>query len=213
VNWTQQGSPVAITMASTVYAGLAVTSHDASTACMAAFDSVTIPGWTNWTLPPAPADLSAIAGSTQVALSWTAPTNSTSYNVKRATTNGGPYSIIANIGATNYTDIGLTNGTTYYYVVSALNPAGESANSIQASATPQISATNSPQLDLTMTGTNLMLSWPSTNADFTLQSRTNLTQGDWVNVPPPGPLIVSNRWQQIVPLSSNAGSMFFRLSK
>ena len=37
---------------------------------------------------------------------------------------------------TSYTDTGVTNGTTYYYVVAAVNTAGESANSSQVSATP-----------------------------------------------------------------------------
>ena len=70
VNWTQQGSPTTITMASTVYAGLAVTSHDSSTACMAAFDNVSVPGWTNWTVPPVPASLSGFAENGQAALTW-----------------------------------------------------------------------------------------------------------------------------------------------
>ncbi len=46
---------------------------------------------------------------------------------KRATTSGGPYTQVANTSATNDTDAALTNGTTYYYVVSAVNSAGESA--------------------------------------------------------------------------------------
>ena len=56
--------------------------------------------------------------------------------MKRATLNGGPYAIVTNVTTTNYTDNGLSNGADYYYVVSALNTAGESANSAQAGATP-----------------------------------------------------------------------------
>jgi hypothetical protein len=71
-------------------------------------------------------------------LSWSASSGATSYNLKRSTTNGGPYTTIASPTTTSYTDTGVTNGTTYYYVVSAVNTAGESANSSQVSATPQV---------------------------------------------------------------------------
>jgi cellulose 1,4-beta-cellobiosidase len=57
--------------------------------------------------------------------------------VKRSTTNGGPYSnVAANNSSTSYTNTGLTNGTTYYYVVTALNASGESPVSLQVSGTP-----------------------------------------------------------------------------
>jgi hypothetical protein len=71
-------------------------------------------------------------------LTWTASSGATSYHVKRATTSGGPYSQVGAPTSTSYTDTSLTNGTTYYYVVSALNSAGESANSAQVSATPAV---------------------------------------------------------------------------
>ena len=44
--------------------------------------------------------------------------------------------LATNIASAAFVDAGLVNGTTYYYVVSALNPAGESANSSQAYAMP-----------------------------------------------------------------------------
>jgi cellulose 1,4-beta-cellobiosidase len=52
-------------------------------------------------------------------------------------TSGGPYTTIASgVAATSYQDGGLTNGVTYFYVVSAVNSAGESPNSAERSATP-----------------------------------------------------------------------------
>jgi glycosyl hydrolase family 44/fibronectin type III domain protein len=86
--------------------------------------------------PAAPANLQATAGNAQVMLTWSASASATSYNVKRSTASGGPYAILSSPAVTNFTDTGLTNGTTYYYVVSALNSAGESGNSAQASAAP-----------------------------------------------------------------------------
>jgi len=94
--------------------------------------------------PGAPTGLEAIAGNTQVSLTWTASTAATSYHVKRSTTNGGPYTQVSAPTAANFTDTGLLNDTIYYYVVSALNSAGESANSSQASATPAAPATPPP---------------------------------------------------------------------
>ena len=93
-------------------------------------------------IPPVPTGLTATAGNAQIILAWTASTGAASYRVKRATTSGGPYTQIANPTATTYTDTGLTNGTPYYYVVSAVNSAGESANSSQASATPKATTAN-----------------------------------------------------------------------
>ena len=88
------------------------------------------------TIPAAPTGLQATAGNAQASLTWTASAGATSYHVKRSTTNGGPYTQVAAPTSTNFTDTGLTNATTYYYVVSSLNSAGESTNSAQASATP-----------------------------------------------------------------------------
>ena len=46
----------------------------------------------------------------------------TSYNLKRSTTNGGPYTnVFVGLTATSVVDIGLNNGTTYFYVVTAVN--------------------------------------------------------------------------------------------
>jgi len=86
--------------------------------------------------PAAPLNLTATGGNQQIALAWTASTGATSYHVKRATTNGGPYTTDASPTGTSYTDTTVTNGTTYYYVVTAISAGGESANSNQASATP-----------------------------------------------------------------------------
>ncbi|CAM4225327.1 glycoside hydrolase family 6 protein [Paenibacillus macerans] len=98
-------------------------------------------------VPAAPAGLTATAGNAKVELSWTASSGATSYNVKRATTSGGPYTTVAaGVTATSYTNTGLANGTTYYYVVSAVNSAGESANSAQVAATPSGGGTGTGDL-------------------------------------------------------------------
>jgi fibronectin type 3 domain-containing protein/regulation of enolase protein 1 (concanavalin A-like superfamily) len=205
VTWTQQGTVTFTMTASTVYVGLALTSHNNSSLGTATFDNVTAPGWP--LLAGAPASLTATAGSGQVALRWLAVSGASSYNLKSATNSGGPYTVLANLTATNYTHPGLINGTTYYYVVSALNLVGESTNSVPASVTPQAP----PTVVISQAGPNLMFSWPLASTGFTLQSRTNLVLGNWLNVTSPAPQIVDNQWQVTLP-STNAGSVFYRLS-
>ncbi|PWV97900.1 GH35 family endo-1,4-beta-xylanase [Paenibacillus cellulosilyticus] len=101
------------------------------------------------TVPAAPTSVAAAAGNTQATLTWTASSGATSYNIKRATTSGGTYTTVATgVTTTSYTNTGLTNGTTYYYVVSAVNSAGESANSSQASVTPTAGSTGTSSLVL-----------------------------------------------------------------
>ena len=89
-----------------------------------------------------PATITATPGDSQVALSWPASIGATGYHVKRASVTQGPYVGAACPTGTNYVDTGLSDGTTYYYVISAAfagnpNAGGESANSGEASATPQ----------------------------------------------------------------------------
>jgi len=90
--------------------------------------------------PAAPANLIAKSGNGEAILSWNAVTGAAdvlSYNVKRATVSGGPYTTVAtNVGNLSYTDMSVGNNTNYYYVVSAVNALGESGNSIEASVMP-----------------------------------------------------------------------------
>jgi hypothetical protein len=96
--------------------------------------------------PTVPSGVTATAGDTQVVLSWTAVTGATGYHVKRSTTTGGPYTQAGAPTSATFTDTGLTDGTKYFYVVSAVNTGGESANSAEVSATPAV-----PPADVTIT--------------------------------------------------------------
>lgn len=93
--------------------------------------------------PPAPpTGLTATGGDGQVELSWSPNGESdlSGYNVYRATASGGPYTKIntSQVVGEAYTDTGLTNGTSYYYVITALDTSGnESGDSTEAVAVPQ----------------------------------------------------------------------------
>jgi len=98
------------------------------------------------TPPAVPTGLQATAGNAQVNLTWNASAGATNYHLKRSTTAGSGYTQIGAPATANFADSGLANGTTYYYVVTAVNTAGESGNSNQASATP-----NNAAADVTIT--------------------------------------------------------------
>jgi O-glycosyl hydrolase len=68
-----------------------------------------------------------------------------------------------------------------------------------------------PVIGSQMSGSNLILSWPTNNSGYALQFTTDLASGVWSPVGPPSPVIVGTNYQLTVP-STNA-SLYFRLSK
>jgi hypothetical protein len=86
--------------------------------------------------PQAPLSLNAAGDAApRIVLDWSSASGASGYNVKRGTASGGPYSIIASVGTTNYTDTNVTRGVSYFYVVSATNSCGESYyNSMEIAA-------------------------------------------------------------------------------
>jgi autotransporter-associated beta strand protein len=83
-----------------------------------------------------PTNLFATPGYNPVPLTWTVSPGATSYKVKRASGSVGPYTTIGTSSVASYNDATAVNGTKYYYVVSAINGAGESANSSPVSVPP-----------------------------------------------------------------------------
>ncbi len=90
--------------------------------------------------PPAAPSLSATAGDSQVNLSWVAPFDGgsqiTNYTVYRGTTPGTATELTTIGPALGYADASVTNGTTYYYQVAAVNALGTGPRSSEKSATP-----------------------------------------------------------------------------
>ena len=92
--------------------------------------------------PDAPSGVTALTSSGQVILTWNGVGTASSYHVKRATVRSGIYTTVASPSGTSFTDVGLANGTTYYYAVSAVNASGEGSNSARVAATPSASVLN-----------------------------------------------------------------------
>jgi fibronectin type 3 domain-containing protein len=88
-------------------------------------------------VPAGPIGLSASPGPAQATLNWSGYSSTMTYKILRASQSGGPYTtIVAKQISTSYIDTGLTNGTPYYYVIEATNPAGDSVQSNEASVVP-----------------------------------------------------------------------------
>ncbi|WP_314587896.1 discoidin domain-containing protein [Paenibacillus terrigena] len=129
--------------------------------------------------PTSQFNLNATAGNAKVDLSWSSITDSKGYDIKRSTSQGGPYTTIATgVTGTTYTDTNVKNGITYYYVVSAIISSGVSRESNEAFATPQGPSNPEPQptgdrailvvtmttglekeFDLSMTEVNAFIDW------------------------------------------------------
>src|ERR1035438_8014940 len=136
--------------------------------------------------PSVPTGVTATAGNQQVALTWNASSGATSYNVGRATTTGGPYTTISSPTTTSYADSTVTNGTTYYYVVSAANSAGTSANSSQVTATPTAPPAAPTGLTATAGNQQVALTWnASSGATSYNVGRATTTGGPYTTISSP----------------------------
>jgi polygalacturonase len=161
--------------------------------------------------PPAPSNLAATGTNLLILLNWDAVPGANTYNLYRGTSNGGPYpTVFSGLVSTNYSDANVTNGVTYYYVVTSVVSGNESTNSIQASAAPLPS--NQPaDLQVQESGGGLQLSWPQDHLGWSLEIQTNsLSNGlgtNWTIVPN------SSQTNQIfLPVDPANGSVFLRLS-
>jgi hypothetical protein len=91
----------------------------------------------NPTAPSQPTNMTKNPNVGKIDLKWDFSPLADTYTVKRSETAGGPYTVIASgVGLPEYFDTTVTSGTTYHYVVSAVNKIGESPNSAEAVAAP-----------------------------------------------------------------------------
>jgi endo-1,4-beta-xylanase len=132
------------------------------------------------------------------------------------------YNGTARSASATTTPVGLTVNLTYNGSANAPTNVGSytvigtiSDANYQGSATDTLVIADAapPQMSLAQVGTNLTVSWPLECAGYTLQSCTNLMQGNWENVASPAPQIVGGQWEVTLPQSGNTPSVFYRLLK
>ncbi len=143
------------------------------------------------TLPAAPTGLIATASTTvagQIALSWNATTGADSYTVYRGTESSDVNTVVGNnIGVVTYTNTGLANGEEYFYEVTAVNSAGESARSNRDSATTIIPAPTDLMADVTTTAGSVILSWTPVVGAESYRIYRSILIGAPAAITPPAP--------------------------
>lgn len=107
-----------------------------------------------------------------------------------------------------YIDLTLNEFRIYGAPLSA-----EEIAATEALGPDEVLSDDNPNLNFSVTSSNMMLTWPLADAGFALQSRTNLATGNWTNVAAPKPQIASNHWQIVLPAINDASSTFYRLVK
>jgi hypothetical protein len=120
------------------------------------------------------------ASGSQINLSWDETSGATYYDLARATVIGGPYEIIATgVATTNYSDTGLTSGTTYFYEVAAVNSGVSGPFSLETWATPlttSISGFQTSGTTVTLIANSLI------GATYILQSSPTLINPVWTPI-------------------------------
>ncbi len=168
-------------------------------------------------LPPAPGVLAVVAVlPSRIDLAWSAVPGASGYRLKRSTASGGPYTTVADdLTVTNYSDAAVATGTTYHYIVTAVNGIGESGTSARVSATPSAQpiteAERRPPALAFIDGEAVLATAASVAGRlYQLQVCDDLTAGDWqpLGEPQSG---AGEPLEFVVPFESGTRRRFFRL--
>lgn len=116
------------------------------------------------------------------------------------------------LGRSQWADPYLNGQLDEFRIYSVAYSAAEIA-ALNALGPNELLSSASPALSLAATPPTLTLTWPLAAAGFTLQARTNLVLGNWVNITSPAPQISGAQWQVTLPPPAGAGAIYYRLIK
>ncbi|MBJ6361238.1 S-layer homology domain-containing protein, partial [Paenibacillus sp. GCM10012307] len=133
------------------------------------FENDTVPAgditlYAKWNLevPAAPQIQTVVSGDATVSISWTEVPFAAGYRIYQSSVHGQYSDPVATVDGSTYSYLAenLTNGVSYYFVVKAVNEAGESSASNEVNATPQVPAPGAPVLEQPVAGNSkVSLTW------------------------------------------------------
>lgn len=132
--------------------------------------------------PDAPTLQPAIAGNSHVSISWSPVSGATGYKIFVSTTSGSYGAALETVADSvySYNAAGLTNGTTYYFVVRTVIGSSESANSNEVNATPQVPAPGAPVIQTAVTGdSHVNISWSEVSGATGYKVFSSTTSGSY----------------------------------
>jgi hypothetical protein len=153
--------------------------------------------------PADPKNLTGVAGNGQVALSWTAGSGATAYNVYRGTAfDGEATTPIATVSGTSYTDTSVTNGTLYYYEVAATNGVGISGDTNQITMTPMapgsLTTSGPVSIDCGGSAASPFVADTDFGGGSTSSTTHTINTSNWLTSPvPPQSVLQTNRHGQM----------------
>jgi hypothetical protein len=173
-------------------------------------------------LPSDPTNLTGVAGNGQVALSWTASTGATGYNVYRGTVfDGESLTPIATVTSPSYTDTSATNGTLYFYEVAATNSVGISGDTNQITMTPMapssMTTSGAVSIDCGGSAASPFVADTDFGGGSTSSTTHAINTSNWLTSPvPPQSVLQTNRHGQMTyvmggftPGSSRSVTLYF----
>jgi len=130
------------------------------------------------TVPGAPTSVAATAGNTQNTITWSAPSSGgtvTSYNLywkSGSSMSGNCTGNGTKVSGVTSPDVitSLTNGTTYYYMLTAVNATGEGTCSSEVTATPVAIPVQQGGYSGTLTASSVGQTGPSGGIDVIMQN-------------------------------------------
>ena len=152
----------------------------------------------------APTGLSATAGTTSIALSWTAVTGATGYTIYRSTTSGSYGAALSTSATNSYTDNSASTGVTYYYVVKT-----NGANSLSI-ASSEIGSIAKPTIEFQVTSQTVNENTGSLNVTVSLSNSS--TQAVSVPITYSGSAAYTTRYTGPSTVTINSGQISAQLT-